>query len=136
MNFASSAGLFGEMTAKGGPPGTIVLVLSGPIAPTDVTGVCERARVLLEGSDGDLVVCDVGALADPDAVTVDVVARLQLTAGRLGRQVRLRHACRELQELLVLTGIDEVLSLEGRVRPRAEGASRRAGTGSRCRGRS
>ena len=49
------------------------------------------------------------ALADPDAVTVDALARMQLTARRAGRRVHLRHACGELQDLLVLMGLGEVL---------------------------
>jgi ABC-type transporter Mla MlaB component len=87
----------------------MVLVMSGPIAREDVSGLCERVRVLLEGCDTDQVVCDVGALADPDAVTVDALARLQLTARRLGCRVQLRHACGELQDLLSLMGLGDVV---------------------------
>lgn len=90
-------------------PSATVLVLCGPIAPADIPGLCERARVLLERSDAELVDCDVRALVDPDAATVDALARLQLTARRLGRRVRLRHACGELQDLLVLMGLSEVV---------------------------
>ncbi len=89
----------------------MALVLSGPIAPADIAALCDHAGALLEGSDADLVVCDVGALVDPDAVTVDALARLQLTALRGGRRVRLRHACDELRELLALSGLAEVLRL-------------------------
>lgn len=95
---------------EAGPTG---LVLSGPIARADVPALCEHARVLLEGSHGELVVCDVGALLDPDAVTVDALARLQLTARRLGRRVRLRRACHELEDLLCLIGLGEVLPCGG-----------------------
>jgi len=90
-------------------PSTIVRVLRGPIACADVPGICERLRVSLEGSDADLVVCDVGALAGPDVVTVDALARLQLTARRLGHRLRLRHASSELEELLALVGLSDVL---------------------------
>ncbi|MGH2694264.1 MAG: STAS domain-containing protein [Actinomycetota bacterium] len=92
-------------------PSTIVLVVSGPLARADIAPLCERARVLLEGSDAERVVCDVGALVDSDAVTVEALARLQLTVRRLGRRVRLRRACGELQELLALTGLRGVLPL-------------------------
>jgi ABC-type transporter Mla MlaB component len=105
MSFVGPAGLSREMTE----PGTIVLVLSGPLARTDIPALCARAREVLEGNDCDPVVCDVGAVADPDAVTVDALARLQLTARRVGRRVQLRYACGELQELLVLTGLSDVL---------------------------
>jgi hypothetical protein len=56
-------------------------------------------------------VCDVGAVFDPNLVTVDALARLQLTARRLGHRVRLRHASRELQELLALVGLRDVVPL-------------------------
>jgi len=87
----------------------IVLGIGGPIARGDGPGLCERVRMLLERNDADLVVCDVGALAYPDAVTVDALARLQLTARRLGRSIGLRHASPELVELLELTGLGDVV---------------------------
>jgi len=89
----------------------IVLVIGGPITGADLPGLCERVRVLLEASDVDLVTCDVGAVADPDAGTVDALARLQLTAGRLGCQVAFRNASCELLELLDLTGLRDIVPL-------------------------
>ncbi|MGH2725109.1 MAG: STAS domain-containing protein [Actinomycetota bacterium] len=97
-----------QVLRRSGEPG-IVLVIVGPIVPADVPRLCERVRALLEGSPDEPVVCDVGALADPDAVTVAALARLQLTAGRLGRRIRLRHPCGELRELLALAGLDQVV---------------------------
>ena len=88
----------------------LVLVLGGSIARQEIPALCERVRATLECSGEGPVDCDVGAL-DPDAVSVDALARLQLTARRLGRTVRLRHSCGELQELLALTGLREVLPL-------------------------
>jgi anti-anti-sigma regulatory factor len=87
--------------------------MDGSIARADIPGLCERVRVLLEGSEALVVVCDVGALTDPDAVAVDALARLQLTVRRLGGSIRFRHACGELQELLALMGLDEVVQLCG-----------------------
>jgi hypothetical protein len=57
------------------------------------------------------IVCDVGLLA-PDAVSIDALARLQLTARRLGLEIRLRHASSELQELLAFVGLRDVLRVE------------------------
>jgi len=57
------------------------------------------------------IVCDVGALA-PDAVAVDALARLQLTARRLGLEIRLRDASSELQDLLAFVGLRNVLRVE------------------------
>jgi anti-anti-sigma regulatory factor len=57
------------------------------------------------------IVCDVSAL-DPDALTIDALARLQLSSRRVGLELRLRHASNELRELLAFVGLDEVLRLE------------------------
>ena len=91
-------------------PGGTVLVLSGPITRDAISAMCERARRLLEGCDAGPVSCDVGALAEPDAITIDALARLQLTARRLGVRVELRGTCEELEDLLRLTGLLEVLT--------------------------
>jgi ABC-type transporter Mla MlaB component len=90
-------------------PGGTVLVIIGPVTRDAIPALCERARTLLEGCDAGPVACDVGAIASPDAVTIDALARLQLTARRLGYRVELRQACEELVELLVLTGLGDVL---------------------------
>lgn len=99
----------------GSPPAlgrdVAVLATGRAIAETDVPGLCERVRLVLEGSDRGLVVCDVGAVVCPDAGTVDALARLQLTARQLGGEVRLLHASRELQELLALTGLADAVPL-------------------------
>jgi hypothetical protein len=60
--------------------------------------------------DDDLgwVVCDVDALA-PDAAAVDALARLQLSARRLGLDVGLGNASDELLELIALVGLCDVL---------------------------
>src|SRR6266511_3105769 len=91
-------------------PGGTVLVLSGPITRDAIPAMCERARRLLEGCVAGPVACDVGALAEPDAITIDALARLQLTARRLGCRVELRRACGELEDLLTLTGLLGVLT--------------------------
>lgn len=86
------------------------LIFGGPIARDEIRGVCERARALLERREADTVVCEVGAL-DPDAVTIDVLARVQLTARRQGRRIELGGVGAELRELLVFAGLVEVLPL-------------------------
>ena len=88
------------------------LAIRGRIARADVAGLCDRARDLLESAESNLVVCDVGALVDPDAATIDALARLQLAARRAGRRISLSHASRELQELLALMGLHRVVPLE------------------------
>jgi hypothetical protein len=56
-------------------------------------------------------VCDAGAIVAPDAVAVDALARLQLTARRLGRELRVRRASRELQDLVAYMGLSGVVPL-------------------------
>ena len=64
-----------------------------------------------------MAVCDVEAVEAPDAVTIDALARLQLTAQRMGCRVELRHAGPALLDLLVLTGLAEVIPLSASAPP-------------------
>ena len=89
-------------------PHTVVFAIHGPIARADLPGLCDRVCALLAGSSADTAVCDVRGV-DPDAVTVDALARLQLAARRHGCQVRLRHASDELLELVAFMGLADVL---------------------------
>lgn len=50
----------------------------------------------------------------PDLSLVDALARLQLTARRRGRPMRLRDVSEELRALLELVGLADVLALEAR----------------------
>ena len=84
------------------------MVITGRIEPPDLEGLCERVRAALEESAAGVVVCDVAGLVAPDAVAVDVLARLQLTAKRMGAELCLRGASDALRELLDLTGLCEV----------------------------
>jgi len=88
----------------------VVLVLSGAITPDDVPVLCERARHLLECTDRGPVVCDVDDVVEPDAATVDALSRLQLTARRLGREIRALRAPRALHELIDLMGLTGVVT--------------------------
>lgn len=90
-------------------PRTIVLAIGGPIARADIPALCERAEALLESSAAGVVVCDVGDVVEPDAVTVDALARLALAAQRRGRQLRLRNTCPDLLDLLALMGLVDVV---------------------------
>jgi ABC-type transporter Mla MlaB component len=89
-------------------PQTIAFAIHGPIARADLPGLCERVCALLEGSDAGVALCDVSGV-DPDAVTVDALARLQLAARQHGCQVRLRNATAELLELLAFMALRDVL---------------------------
>jgi ABC-type transporter Mla MlaB component len=97
------------------PPGpkTVVVVVKGVMPRTAVLGLCERVRRLLAAGGADLVTCDVAELAHPDATSIDALARLQLTARRLGRSIRLRNAPGMLRDLLDVTGLCDELPLTG-----------------------
>ena len=57
------------------------------------------------------IACEVGSVS-ADALAVDALARLQLTARRSGHEIRLRNATSELQELIAFVGLREVLRVE------------------------
>jgi hypothetical protein len=58
--------------------------------------------------------CDVESLTAPDLGSVGALARLQLEARRLGLELRLRGASRELSELIAFVGLEDVLRVEAR----------------------
>lgn len=94
------------MAAFAPQPTTFAVV--GPIARADLPGLCDRVCGLLERCETGIAFCDVSGL-EPDAVTVDALARLQLAARRRACQVRLRHASDELLELVAFMGLRDVL---------------------------
>jgi hypothetical protein len=53
----------------------------------------------------DHIECDVAAVREPDLGTVDALARVELTARRLGSGIRLRGASVDLLELLAFCGV-------------------------------
>jgi ABC-type transporter Mla MlaB component len=87
---------------------TAAFAIRGPISRDDLPGLCERVCSILSGSSGD-VACDVHDV-EPDAVTVDALARLQLGARRSGCRVHLQRASPELRELVDFMGLTDVLS--------------------------
>jgi anti-anti-sigma regulatory factor len=93
-----------------GPP-AIVMVVGGRITRADIPVLCARVRRLAEAGPERPMTCDVGAVTDPDVDTVDALARMQLSAQRLGCSIRLRGASEALTDLLVLAGLAEVLGL-------------------------
>ena len=94
------------MPGSGSSP--VAFAIRGPITRADLPGLCDRVCALLARRTSDIVPCDVHGVY-PDAVTVDALARLQLAAGRLGCQVRLRDASDELVELVEFMGLTDVL---------------------------
>jgi ABC-type transporter Mla MlaB component len=89
-------------------PRTVAFAIGGPIRRADLPGLCDRVCALLNQSRAGVVLCDVTGV-EPDAVTVDALARLQLAAQRQGCQVRLRNASDDLLELVDFMGLRDVL---------------------------
>ena len=94
------------------PVGPLPEMLVMPSAPSRADVESMRADVReLAGCVGDPM-CDVGDVAEPDADTIDALARLQLLALRVGVRFRFSSACDELRDLLALTGLADVLPCE------------------------
>ncbi len=89
-------------------PRRLELAIRSPLARPDLPGLCARLRALLDGGDVDVVLCDVRG-AHPDAVLVDALARLRLTAREHGCELRVRNAGGELRDLVALCGLEDVL---------------------------
>ena len=89
-------------------PRALAFAIEGPISPADLPGLCERVSTLLEKGAVDVAICDVSRIG-VDAVTIDVLARLQLAAHRHGCRIRLCNASSELLELVDFMGLTNVL---------------------------
>ena len=110
-------------------PYEVAFAIRGPISRADLPGLCGRVCSLLSTA-GEVVRCDVAGV-EPDAVTVDALAKLQLAATRRGCSICLCNTSPALLELVELMGLSNVLCDE--IRSRA--AARSAGSASRRRGR-
>jgi ABC-type transporter Mla MlaB component len=95
------------MTASA--PQTFAFAIRGPIVRSDLPGLTDRVCALLRGRSAVTAFCDVAGV-EPNAVTVDALARLQVAAGRLGYTVRLRNASAALRDLVTLMGLCDVLT--------------------------
>ncbi len=109
----------------------LAFAITGPIARSDLPGLCDRVCALLEEGGPGPAVCDVRGVG-VDAVTVEALARLQLAARRHGCRVVLSGASAELLELVAFMGLRDVLPDAS---PRGGPAARRAGTASPSPGR-
>jgi ABC-type transporter Mla MlaB component len=85
----------------------VAFAIRGPIRRADLPGLCDRVCALLTEAD-EVVRCDVAGV-EPDAVTVDALARLQLAAVRRGCAICLCNASPALLELVCMIGLDHVL---------------------------
>ncbi|MET7568021.1 hypothetical protein ABZT04_05890 [Streptomyces sp. NPDC005492] len=94
-----------------------VLVPARPVTRDEMAGLCDEVRALLEAAAGaGVVVVEVVGPGPPGLGTVDLLARLELTARRAGGRIRLRAPAPELGALLDLVGLP--FEVEGQVEQR------------------
>ncbi|MGW0833014.1 STAS domain-containing protein [Streptomyces prunicolor] len=94
-----------------------VLVPARPVTRDEVAGLCAEVRALLEATGAGVVLVEVVGPGPPGLGTVDLLARLQLTARRTGGgRIRLRAPAPELRALLGLVGLR--FEMEGQVEQR------------------
>jgi STAS domain len=99
-----------------GPRGgeSIVLVLDPAMGRAEIGPLCARLAELVGAAAGTaVVVCDVSAVVEARAVVVEALARLRLTARRLGADLRVRGAGPDLRGLLAFTGLDAAVLGDG-----------------------
>ncbi|GIF73489.1 hypothetical protein [Asanoa siamensis] len=84
------------------------LTLGPTIRRGEILGLCERLASLRRPVR--VVVC-VTAIAHPDMLTVEALARICLTARRHDCEVAVEGACARLIELVTLTGLDGVVPI-------------------------
>jgi ABC-type transporter Mla MlaB component len=106
MSFGRSAGLF-RMAAPAGT--TRVFTIRGPLVRSDLPGLCARLQATWSECDTPVVLCDVDGCVQTDLAAIDALARLQLSARRSGRSIRLQEASSQLHDLLAFAGLDEVV---------------------------
>jgi ABC-type transporter Mla MlaB component len=83
---------------------TISFVLRGPVARSDLPGLCDRFSDLIAVHAATHAVCDVGGL-EPDGVAIDALARLHLAAQRHSCALRVDGCSDELSKLMAFLGL-------------------------------
>lgn len=91
--------------------GTTVFILRGRLERPQLLRICETAGRELAASPGSRVVCDVSAVVEPDAVVLDALARLVLTAKRQGHRIEVRDASQRLHALIELAGLTGIVPI-------------------------
>lgn len=78
-----------------------------------MAAVVAWGRLVFVGPSGvELAAWVVGGPGRPDLATVDALARLQLSARRMGDHVRLSHVSKDLGQLLDLVGLGREVGWE------------------------
>ncbi len=97
----------------------VVLVPDGPVGRDGAARLCDAAREGL-AAGAAVVACDVRGVRRPSLGTVDLIARLMLTARRAGGRVLLRGPDPALLALLGLVGLTVGVEAPGETEQREE----------------
>ena len=84
------------------------LDIRAPLRREDLPGLFARTCELLTTERPEVVLCDVTGI-EPDAVSVDALARLQLAARRTGCRVEFEGASPRLRSLVDFMGLTAVI---------------------------
>ncbi len=87
---------------------TVLLEIRAPLRREDLPGLFMRTCAMLQEHRPDRILCDVTGI-EPDAVSMDALARLQLAAQRNGCRVDFRGASPRLGALIEFSGLAGVL---------------------------
>lgn len=93
------------------PEEPCVYVLEGALARHQLAALCNEIEEVLRAVGPDDIVCDLGGVRTPDAVTLEALARFRLAARDHDKTCHFVHACPELVDLAGLVGLDEILGL-------------------------
>lgn len=100
-----------HLVRAAGAPGSVFLRLAGHVERADVDTLGRRAAEILAVRQGATVICDVGALRQPDAAAVEAICRIRLAARRARCDLVVQGASARLFELFELMGLCDALPL-------------------------
>jgi hypothetical protein len=92
----------------------VSFVLGRTVVRADIPVLCAELTELLCRRGRGIVLCDAAAVARPDVVTVEALARLHLTARRHGWRMVVGGASPRLLQLVGVLGLADALPEAGR----------------------
>jgi anti-anti-sigma regulatory factor len=90
----------------------VVWPLGPAVCRADIPDLCDQLSVVVHYGGVRLVLCDVSGVILHDAVLVEALLRLQLTARRFGGRIRVFRPSPQLLDLITATGLGTVLTAE------------------------
>lgn len=101
----------GELPAelRAGSENAPIVAIRGRVGRSEIADLCARVESSFARADVSTVIVDVSDVVDPDVTALDALAHLHLTAKRMGRHIKIRHTCRQLEDLAAFAGLHDVL---------------------------